>query len=263
MENAGYLNGITNLSILIQNCPMFKLTVSDKRSPTPESIILAKDVELTSCGTINSSGVDFLPSGFRLINKEIVIYIDPIVLTDTRKADYIFLTHAHLDHFSIKDIKKIVKPETVFICPKRVSRKLSKYNYEIREVKPGDILDLNNIKCEALAAYNLKPVLLWLKAHPKSRQNVGYILTLNNNIRIYHAGDTDFIPEMNSIKNITIALVPIGGDNLTMNVEDASRIINEIRPDIAVPMHYEVDKKEDLMKFKVLVEKEIKVKVIE
>ena len=76
-------------------------------------------------------------------------------------------------------------------------------------------------------------------------ENIGFILTLDNGIRIYHAGDTDYIPEMTEIKNIKLALIPIGGDNLTMNEEEAAMIVNQIKPEIAVPMHYEIKNKEN------------------
>ena len=71
----------------------------------------------------------------------------------------------------------------------------------------------------------LKSALLWLKAHPKSSENVGYVFNIDS-IRIYHTGDTDYIPEIENISDINLILVPVGGDNLTMNVEDAARLVN-------------------------------------
>ena len=95
------------------------------------------------------------------------------------------------------------------------------------KLKPGDSFYLDdNLKVEAVEAYNLKSALLWLKAHPKSKQNVGYVLNIDS-IRIYHTGDTDYIPEMENIRDINLILVPIGGDNLTMNVDDAARLVNQ------------------------------------
>ena len=242
---------------------MVKVSVSDKRNPVPQHFLLDKNIDVTTWGAIKVNKSDFFPSSFQIKSNGKVIFIDPVETNGTEKADYIFLTHAHPDHFSMKDISKLTKPETILICPKDLSRRLSKFNYNVKEVKPGDILELDNdLKCEAVAAYNTKPVFLWIKAHPKSKQNVGYILTLNNEARIYHAGDTDYIPEMEKVSNISLALVPVGGDNLTMNVEDAAKIINRIEPEIAVPMHYEVKKQEDLKKFESLVKKEVKVELL-
>ncbi|OFY68097.1 MAG: hypothetical protein A2V64_08650 [Bacteroidetes bacterium RBG_13_43_22] len=206
---------------------------------------------------------DFFPSGFRIKEYGKLIYIDPLAVNNPDLADYIFITHPHLDHFSIKDIKKISKPETTIICPKKVAGKLGKYNYKIREVKPGDSFCLdNNLKVEAVDAYNLKPAFLWLKAHPKSKQNVGYVLNIDS-VRIYHTGDTDYIPEMENIRDINLILVPIGGDNLTMTVEDAVRLINTIKPKIGIPMHYDTKEKSNVERFMNLIDKSIEVRVLE
>lgn len=241
---------------------MVKITASDKRNPVPQSFRWDESLEITTWGTIKINQSHFFPSSFRIKSKQKTIFIDPVEVAGEDKADYIFLTHAHPDHFSLKDLKKIAKPETVFICPKGVTKKLHKYNYKIVEVKPGDTHALEqSIKFEAVPAYNTKSVFLWIKAHPKSKQNVGYILSFYGTT-IYHAGDTDYIPEMEEIKNVDIAMVPVGGDNLTMNAEDAAKILDRIRPKVAIPMHYEIKKQEDLKKLGNLVGSEMKIKVL-
>lgn len=247
---------------LIQSCTMVKVRVSEKRNPTPQSVVVDQDLKITSWGAIKVNKAHFYPSSFQLKWGGTISYIDPVEIPDGDKADYIFLTHAHPDHFSLTTIEKIVKPETVFICPKGVSAKLEKKGYVVREVRPGITVDLNRIKCEAVAAYNTKNVFLWIKAHPKSKENVGYILSFGP-IRIYHAGDTDLIPEMDSIASIAVALVPVGGDNLTMEVEEAARIVNQIKPDRVIPMHYELKDSGELEKFGALVSKKIDLVVLE
>ncbi|HHE37719.1 MAG TPA: MBL fold metallo-hydrolase [Candidatus Cloacimonetes bacterium] len=256
------LLNILLITILLQGCSMIKIkiTVSDKRNPKPQSIELPNDIIITTWGTVKINKKEWFPSSFMIEAQGKVFYIDPLMIGETTPADYIFITHAHPDHLSIKDIEKIVKEETLIICPKNVAKKLSKY--KIREVKPDDILNLDNIKCEAVEAYNLNRVFLWIKAHPKSKQNVGYILTIDGT-KIYHAGDTDFIPEMKNIKDITVALVPVGGDNLTMDIEQASNMINTLKPMLVIPMHYDPEKKENLINFKKRVEKSIQVKFME
>ncbi len=69
---------------------------------------------------------------------------------------------------------------------------------------------------------------------------VGYVITIGD-VKLYHAGDTDYIPEMDEISNIDLAMIPIGGDNLTMNAEDAAEFVNNLKPKIAVPMHYSIE----------------------
>jgi L-ascorbate metabolism protein UlaG (beta-lactamase superfamily) len=87
------------------------------------------------------------------------------------------------------------------------------------------------MKCEAVAAYNnSKPF------HPKKAGNVGYVIDIGG-ARIYHAGDTDFIPEMKIMKDIDIAMVPVGGF-FTMEPKEAADAIKAIKPKIGVPMHF-------------------------
>jgi L-ascorbate metabolism protein UlaG (beta-lactamase superfamily) len=247
----------------ILSCKLIKIEVSDKRNPVPQIILLNNNIELSSTGVTRISKSDFFPSCFKIKENGKVIYIDPLAISDTDKADYIFITHPHLDHFSIKDIKKTAKSETLIICPGRVAKKLGKCDYRIKEVKPGEFFNLdNNLKVEVIEAYNLKAALLWLKAHPKSRQNAGYVLDING-VRIYHTGDTDYIPAMDSIKEISVILVPIGGDNLTMNADDAVRLINKMKPKIAVPMHYDMKARNDLERFRILTDKGTEVIVLE
>jgi L-ascorbate metabolism protein UlaG (beta-lactamase superfamily) len=80
--------------------------------------------------------------------------------------------------------------------------------------------------------------------------------------RIYHTGDTDFIPEMNSLQGLTAALVPIGG-TYTMDIEEAVRAVAAMKPKIAIPMHYNFLEglKADAKDFKQKVESKSQTKV--
>ncbi len=195
-------------------------------------------------------------SSFKIEAMGRVIYIDPYQVKDTTPADYIFITHAHPDHFSIPDINKLKKKDTLIICPKKVAEKLKGYN--VKEVKPGDILLMAGVKAEAVPAYNN-----WKIFHPKGDLNVGYVLTING-WRIYHAGDTDFIPEMKQLQNLTVAMVPIDGI-FAMSAKEAAKAINTMKPLYAVPMHYgfnKLVKKDAAEKFKALVDNGITVEIL-
>jgi L-ascorbate metabolism protein UlaG (beta-lactamase superfamily) len=181
-----------------------------------------------------------------MVGSSQVIYIDPFQLGDNLpKADYIFITHDHYDHCSPEDIAKIFKPETQIIAPASVGAKL---DLPIRAIEVGEKIALDkNLKVQAVPSYNPKK-----KFHPKENENVGYLITIDGET-LYHAGDTDLIPEMKDIK-ADIALLPVGG-NYTMNAEEAAKAANMINPKIAVPMHYGsvVGTISDAEKFKSLV----------
>jgi len=178
-------------------------------------------------------------SGFLIKNSKI-IYIDPFqIKDDLPKADYIFLTHSHYDHCSREDIDKILQEKTIIIapadCQSKVFRSENKVHFEI--VEENQELDLNGIKVSVLPSYNMnKPF------HFPGSGGVGYLIKIND-VLIYHAGDTDFIPEMQRLtgykqpgKNF-IALLPISS-KFTMSYEEAALAVKLIQPTLAIPMHY-------------------------
>jgi len=120
-------------------------------------------------------------------------------------------------------------------------------------------VDISNfkLKFKTVPAYNKEK-----QFHPKSNKWVGYIIELNNK-KIYHTGDSEFIDEMKSVK-ADIVLVPVGG-TYTMNSSEAASLVNTIKPEVAIPMHWGsvVGTKEDALKFKDLVKKEIKVFILD
>ncbi len=182
-------------------------------------------------------------ANFKLVDRltgAVIYYIDPYnfptTLTSLETADFIFVTHAHPDHLSPNDIGKIVKKETVFVAPADCLSKLNSQNQKF-PVEPNKEYQLQNIKFKTVPAYNINPQRL--QAHPKANNWVGYIFFINNQ-KIYHAGDTDFIPEMTKLvnENLDIAMLPIGGPQYVMDVEEAIQAANAIAAKITIPMHY-------------------------
>lgn len=226
----------------LSSCSIISMSRSELRETNPEKTVLSADCKVSSTGAIymNFAGVakgDFLPASTKIEFRDKLIYIDPVVIDDTAKADIIFITHAHTDHFHKPDIDKIVSEKTLIIGPKPVTKKLKGYN--IKTITPGDTFGLEEVKCKVVEAYNLKKSPFSITPHKKSNKFTGYILSLDS-IRIYHGGDTDFIPEMSNFTGITVAIVPIGTGNTAMNPEDAAKAINLIQPQIAIPIHYDL-----------------------
>ncbi len=258
------LNWLYSLAIylvllIIQSCNMVKVSVSEKRNPIPQKATIGENMTLTTWGAITVNKSHFFPSSFQLKINDKVVYIDPVEVDSTELADFILITHGHPDHFSLKDIKNLLKDETILVCPKGIIKKMGGIKQQVHIIKPKERLQFESFSIEATAAYNTKSVFLWIKAHPKSKENVGYVISLKNGTRIYHAGDTDNISEMNELRDIDVALVPIGGDNLTMNEKEAAEIVNQISPKIAIPMHYEIKNQGELNRFETLVNGKTKV----
>lgn len=167
------------------------------------------------------------------------IAIDPYNISDKApKADIVLITHNHQDHCSIRDIEKIAKENATIIIPADAQSKITKIkNVDMQIIELGDKMEIEGIKIETIAAYNTNK-----KFHPKREGWFGYIIKLQGVI-IYHAGDTDKIPEMSKLTgygkhgNEFIVLLPVSGV-YTMDAEEATEVASLLSPDLAIPMHY-------------------------
>ena len=168
------------------------------------------------------------------ITKEKIIYIDPFKINQNyNDADIIFITHDHYDHYSEEDIDKIINEKTTIIIPEELLTKLLRKGINrstIITVEPNKKYTVQGIKFETIPAYNVNKTF-----HPKENEWVGYIIEIKG-IRYYIAGDTDITEENKKVK-CDVAFVPVGG-TYTMDFREAAELINEIKPKVAVPIHY-------------------------
>ena len=168
------------------------------------------------------------------IEKERVIYVDPFKINKNyNDADIIFITHDHYDHYSEEDIDKVKKEDTVIIAPADLLYKILDIGFKRENViiaEPNKEYFIDEIKFETVPAYNVNK-----KFHPKENKWVGYVIEIKG-IRYYIAGDTDITEENRKVK-CDVAFVPVGG-TYTMDYKEASMLVNEIKPKIAVPIHY-------------------------
>lgn len=127
-------------------------------------------------------------------------------------------------------------------CQSKFSR--FEESIEFRPIEPGQEMEVLGVRIKAVPAYNTDK-----KFHGKAEYWNGYVLTIDGK-KIYHAGDTDLIPEMNELENIDVALLPIGG-TYTMTADEAARAAILIRPKLTVPMHYNsiVGSQKDALRF--------------
>lgn len=164
-----------------------------------------------------------------------IIYTDPAIQSPPRmedfkdKADIILVSHSHSDHLNTTAISKVRKDDTVIIAPADC---VAKIGGTVKSLKPGEKASVGSITVEAVEAYNIKSERT--RFHPKGF-GVAYVLTIGDKT-IYHAGDSDFIPEMKDVKNIYVAMVPTGG-TYTMDNSEAAEATLAINPKIVMSMH--------------------------
>ena len=193
-------------------------------------------------------GITWLGHSSLLIEvDEKILYIDPFDLkTNLPKADLILITHDHFDHLSPEDILKLLKTETIVISMPAARKKLPSQVRKFIALSPGDSITIDDLKITTVPAYNLKK-----EYHPRAKGYLGFILTWNHKT-IYHAGDTDFIPEMRQI-HADVAFLPVDG-KYTMKAYEAAKAADAIHPKVAIPIHWGkiVGTRQDAETFKVL-----------
>ncbi|MBR9690057.1 MBL fold metallo-hydrolase [Candidatus Woesearchaeota archaeon] len=170
-------------------------------------------------------------ASFKIKTQDKTIYIDPFEIEDVETADIVLVTHSHYDHCSINDLKKIVGDGTVILAPGDCTSKFAgKVGGKLVLVSPGDKKTIEGIEIETVPSYNVNK-----QFHPQQNAWVGYIVDASGT-RVYHAGDTDVIPEMSNF-NVDVALLPVGG-TYTMDAAEAAKACDAINPKVVIPMHY-------------------------
>ncbi|MCS7126995.1 MAG: MBL fold metallo-hydrolase [Thaumarchaeota archaeon] len=179
--------------------------------------------------------------GFLLTGAGKTVVIDPYNVRPKRqvKADVAFVTHDHFDHCSLKDLEPFVDRErTAIVAAKNCSGALRDLKCRVKEfVEPGSFGEQAGVRYRAVPAYNVNKFRApGVPFHPREYGGVGYVIELAG-VRVYHAGDTDNVPELAQLKGVDVALLPVSG-TYVMTAEEAAEAAKAIMPKLAIPMHF-------------------------
>ena len=184
----------------------------------------------------------------------LTVCIDPYQLEKKIATDIVLVTHNHFDHLSNDDLQKVSTQKTTIISATECLSQIKTTNKQIIGIDPNEEKIISGIKIKAIPAYNLDKINPETKKpfHPKEDKKIGFIITMNNST-FYHAGDSDYIPEMNGLSP-DVFFVPVSG-TYVMTANEAANSILGVKPKLAIPMHYGsiVGSEDDAESFKKLV----------
>jgi L-ascorbate metabolism protein UlaG (beta-lactamase superfamily) len=214
---------------------------------------------LTGVATITR--VTSRASWFMLTAGGLVVHIDPHAqgMPETGpqalgQADIVLVTHSDVQLCQPEVMRHLRGPGTIVVAPQRCADVIQG---EHLIVTPGETVDLGPVSLEVVQAYTLPHSGLLARVMHHRGEGVGYVLMLSGH-RVYHAGASDFIPEMRGLGAIDVAMLPIGGVFM-LGADEAVEAALAIAPRVVIPMH-EADR--DVMWFKRAVERRSAVQVV-
>lgn len=171
------------------------------------------------------------------VEKKLRIAFDPYDLKEEEPVDYIFVSHQHFDHCDVVSIRKLMKKTTTIVAPECCERELAEFTDQLELMRDKEKHKLKNCIYWALPAYNVNKYRTPNEVfHPKEMGGVGFVVEVDG-FRMYHAGDTDRIPEMDGLKKLDLAFLPISG-TFVMTLEEAIEAAQVLKPKMVIPMHF-------------------------
>ena len=177
-----------------------------------------------------------------------VIHVDPWSRADYTglpAADLILVTHTHADHLDRSMIDMLHKPSTIIVSsPAGIDTlNCAPACGSVETIINGEKKTVMGIDVEGVPMYNL--IQGSAPGRPFHHKGVGngYILGFGDT-RVYFSGDTECVPEMKTLKDISIAFMAMNPPR-SMSTSEAAECVKAFRPKIVYPYHYRGSKTEE------------------
>jgi L-ascorbate metabolism protein UlaG (beta-lactamase superfamily) len=177
--------------------------------------------------------------GFVVEYPDFALAFDPYDVKDVEgvSVDFVFVTHPHFDHCDPSAIRKILKPQGRVVAPPACQEELKDFGEQLEIFEGKDKRQADNFKYWSVPAYNIDKFRTPSEVfHPPAKGFVGWVVEVGST-RWYHAGDTDLTPEMEALKKIDVAFLPISG-TFVMTLDEAVKAAEILKPDVVIPMHF-------------------------
>lgn len=189
---------------------------------------------------VQASGGDILitplaHSSVQVEHGGVVVQVDPWSGADlgrAKSATLVLVTDAddgahHLDTKALAQVRKAGAPVVV---PAAARERVPDGTI----LQNGQVATVAGVRVEAVGAYDIKPGDPY---HPKGEAN-GYVITLGGK-RLYFAGVTECVPEVQALRDIEVAFMPMNLPQGRMAPAAVAECVKSFRPKIVIPYHFD------------------------
>jgi L-ascorbate metabolism protein UlaG (beta-lactamase superfamily) len=191
-------------------------------------------------------GVTFTRPGHATVrienNDGVVFYLDlwnHVIENEPHDADFVLITHDDYDHYDPDAIRAVSSDSTLIAGYEEIDT--SELEQDVRPLPYNGTATVGDVEIQTVPAYNHpdgKHVRDNGEPYHPEGEGIGLIFTVDS-LKIYFAGDTDFLDDHRSI-DADVLIPPIGG-RPTMDRHEAAEMIENIKPDLVLPVHYDTE----------------------
>ncbi len=155
-------------------------------------------------------------------------------------ADLILISHGHFDHMG-SAVDLATRTGATVVSNFEIGTYLASRGVQNTVgMNKGGTVAVHGIKITMVHADHSSGISAEDGGTIYGGEAAGFVVTLENGLTLYHAGDTNVFSDMSIIRELyapDIAMLPIGG-HFTMSPKEAAYAVKLLRPKMVIPMHY-------------------------